>query len=256
MHKMLESFVQRTMNDRIQREHIHVFPNGGKDGYHVYLGKYLLPVAPDKIQVKIKGNNKTVNLINEGEINVLKKAGLTNIEFECEIPQLKYPYAVYKSKFKKAGYFMDAFEKLKTSRKPFQFIVSRETPAVKSQLHTDITVSMEDYTITEDAKDGVDFKVKISLKQWRDYGTKSVNVQIVAEKPTASVEPARETTNAPTPTSAQSYTVVSGDSLWGIAKRFYGDGSKYMVIYQANAGVIGGNPNLIYPGQVLTIPAV
>ena len=256
MHKMLESFVQRTMNDRIQREDFPVFSFGGKDGYHVYLGKYLLPVAPDKIQVKIKGNNKTVNLINEGEINILKKAGLTDIEFECEIPQLKYPYAVYKSKFKKAGYFMDAFKELKTNRKPFQFIVFREIPAVKRQLHTDITVSMEDYCITEDAKDGVDFKVKISLKQWREYGTKTVNIQIAAEKPKVSVEPARETTNAPTPTSAQSYTVVSGDCLWNIAKRFYGDGSKYTVIYNANADVIGGNPNLIYPGQVLTIPAV
>ena len=32
-------------------------------------------------------------------------------------------------------------------------------------------------------------------------------------------------------------------------------GAKYTVIYNANRGVIGGNPNLIYPGQVLTIPA-
>lgn len=39
------------------------------------------------------------------------------------------------------------------------------------------------------------------------------------------------------------------------AKRFYGNGAKYTVIYDANRGVIGGNPNLIYPGQVLTIPA-
>lgn len=45
------------------------------------------------------------------------------------------------------------------------------------------------------------------------------------------------------------------DCLWNIAKRFYGSGAKYTVIYNANRGVIGGNPNLIYPGDVLTIPA-
>lgn len=52
----------------------------------------------------------------------------------------------------------------------------------------------------------------------------------------------------------QTYTVVSGDCLWNIAKKFYGNGSQYTKIYDANRGVIGGNPNLIYPGQVLTIP--
>lgn len=38
-------------------------------------------------------------------------------------------------------------------------------------------------------------------------------------------------------------------------KKFYGSGAKYTVIYNANKGVIGSNPNLIYPGQVYTIPA-
>ena len=53
----------------------------------------------------------------------------------------------------------------------------------------------------------------------------------------------------------RTYTVVKGDTLWGIAKRFYGDGSKYGAIASANSAVIK-NPNLIYPGQVLTIPAL
>lgn len=50
------------------------------------------------------------------------------------------------------------------------------------------------------------------------------------------------------------YTVVEGDSLWSIAANEYGDGSKYQRIYDANVGVIGPDPNLIHPGQVLVIP--
>ena len=50
------------------------------------------------------------------------------------------------------------------------------------------------------------------------------------------------------------YTVVSGDSLWAIAKRAYGDGAKWNSIYEANKSTIGANPNKIYPGQVLSIP--
>ena len=52
----------------------------------------------------------------------------------------------------------------------------------------------------------------------------------------------------------KTYTVVSGDCLWNIAKKFYGDGSQYTKIYNANKGVIGSNPNLIRAGQVFTIP--
>lgn len=47
------------------------------------------------------------------------------------------------------------------------------------------------------------------------------------------------------------YTIVPGDTLWDIAKRFYGDGSKYPIIAKANNIE---NPDLIYPGQKLYIP--
>lgn len=71
----------------------------------------------------------------------------------------------------------------------------------------------------------------------------------------ATLKKARAAESSPAPTASKKYKVVKGDCLWTIAKKFYGDGSKYKVIYDANKEVIGGNPNLIYPGQVLTIPA-
>ena len=227
-----------------------------RSGYDVYFDRCLLPVTPEKISIKINGNNKTVNLINEGEINILKKAGLTDIEFEAEIPQVKQPYAVYKDGFKEAGYFFDIFEELKTEKKTFQFIVCRKTPVGKKLLNTNMKVSLEDYKISEDAKNGFDFKVKFNLKQYKDYGAKTVNITIVESKPKASAEPQREINNSPAPAAEQTYTVVKGDCLWNIAKRFYGNGAEYSTIYDANRDVIGGNPNLIYSGQVLTIPAV
>jgi len=63
-------------------------------------------------------------------------------------------------------------------------------------------------------------------------------------------EAAAEVVPEPEP-AARSYTVESGDTLWAIAERFYGDGSKYQVIADAS-GI--SNPDLIHPGQVLTIP--
>jgi nucleoid-associated protein YgaU len=49
------------------------------------------------------------------------------------------------------------------------------------------------------------------------------------------------------------YTVVAGDSLSKIAKREYGDAGKWPAIFEANRDKIQ-NPDLIHPGQVLTIP--
>ena len=61
-----------------------------------------------------------------------------------------------------------------------------------------------------------------------------------------------EATEEPAPEPAvRTYTVESGDSLWAIAERFYGDGSKFQVIADAS-GI--PNPDLIQPGPVLTIP--
>lgn len=162
-----------------------------KSGYDFYLKKCLLPVTPQKLEIKINNANDTVTLINEGEINILKTAALTDIEFECEIPQVKQPYAVYKSGFQGASYFLDYFEELKTSKQPFQFLVSRTMPNGKVLFSTNIKVSMEDYKITEDAKNGFDLKVKISLKQYREYSTKTVNIQIQASKPKATVQQTR-----------------------------------------------------------------
>lgn len=53
---------------------------------------------------------------------------------------------------------------------------------------------------------------------------------------------------------SKSYTVVSGDWLIKIAERHYGDWTKWVDIYNANRSVIGANPDLILPGQVLVLP--
>ena len=74
-----------------------------------------------------------------------------------------------------------------------------------------------------------------------------------AAAPAAAEEPAVEEAAASEPEAeaARTYTVESGDTLWAISERFYGDGNKYQIIADAS-GI--ANPDLIHPGQVLTIP--
>ncbi|ORX00530.1 LysM peptidoglycan-binding domain-containing protein [Mycolicibacillus trivialis] len=70
-------------------------------------------------------------------------------------------------------------------------------------------------------------------------------------KPAAAEKPAEQPAAPPAPPVPRTHTVVSGDTLWAIAEKFYGDGNKYQQIADAN-GI--ANPDLIHPGQELTIP--
>ena len=222
--------------------------------YYFYLDKVLLPIAPSKLQLKVNNQNKTLTLINDGEINILKKPKLTDIDFDAMIPQVKYPFAVYKDGFQKASYYLKKLEQLKTSQEPFQFIVTRTLPNGSMLFDTNLKVSLEDYEINEDKNEGFDMVISVSLKQYRDYGTKTANITFAQSKPKATVQTPRPAESSPAPkATARTYTVVKGDCLWNIAKKFYGNGSQYPKIFNANKGKIK-NPNLIYPGQVLTIP--
>lgn len=222
--------------------------------YYFYLGNVLLPIPPKKLELKISNQNKTYDLMNYSEINVLKNPGLTSIEFEVLLPNVKYPFAMYKNNFQNAKYYLGVLENLKVNKSAFQFIVIRKFPNGNSIFDTNIKVSIEDYTITDSTDEGFDTKVKIKLKQYREYSTKTVQVTIKQYKPPVVTRTVTTNNTAASKPSGQNYTVKSDDCLWNIAKKYYGNGSKYTTIYNANRDKIK-NPNLIYPGQVLWIPA-
>lgn len=213
--------------------------------YLIFLDGVLLPVTPSRIQMKIKNQNKTANLINDGEINFLKDAGLTEFSFETIIPHVKYPFAIYPNGFRPAEYFLNKFEQLKTGKAPFQFICSRLSPAKELLFDTNIKVSLEDYKVDENASDGQEILVSINLKQYKAFGTKSVNIK-------GNITKVSFTRPAETAPVVKTYTVKSGDTLWNISKKYLGNGGRYKEIASLNKLA---NPNLIRVGQTLTLPS-
>ena len=61
-------------------------------GYSFFLGSLQLPVPPESMEMVINNQNTTINLINDQEVNILRKAGLTEISFDALLPQTKYPF--------------------------------------------------------------------------------------------------------------------------------------------------------------------
>lgn len=101
-----------------------------------------------------------------------------------------------------------------------------------------VTADGELVTLEGNAKNQQDSE-KATLTAGNQYGISRVDNRLEVE----SAEP-----------EATFYTVKSGDSLSKIAKEFYGSANKYMVIFEANKPLLS-DPNKIYPGQTLRIPA-
>lgn len=220
--------------------------------YKMYIAGALMPITPSKVKVKINNQNKTLTLISGEEINILKDAKLTDVSFDVVLPQVPYPFT--NGGAQGASYYLSLFESLKKSKTPFQWILNRSRPDRAALFYSNLTVGMEDYQITDDAKEGFDLTVSVKLKQYRAFGTKTVQLTPApapSQPATATVQPApRPTESAP---KSSSYTVKSGDCLWNIAKKQLGDGSRWKEIYELNKDKIT-NPNLIYPNQSLTMP--
>lgn len=206
------------------------------------------PVFPSKINIKVNNQNKTLTLINEGEVNLIKSPGLTDISIdELLLPVCQaYPFAVYENGFRSAEYYLDKLKKWKGSKKPVQFKLTRTSPDGKKHLwDTTMDVTIESYEITEDAeKYAPDVAVKLKMKEYRHWGAKKTRK--VKDK-------------------AKTYTVKKKDTLLKIARKQLGDGSKRKSIYKLNKKVIeaaakkhgrksSSNGKWLYPGTKLKLP--
>lgn len=184
------------------------------------------------------------------------------MEFDARFPMRKYPYSRNPSSFQT---YFDKFKELKEEKKSFRFIVTRTTPGGKRLWDTNLLMALEDFEIQENADEGDDVIISFKLRQFKEYGIKTVKIAASKPNTTSTSTQARPTDNKTQSSSA--YTIKSGDCLWNIAKAYYGDGSKWTTIYNANKSVIestakqygknsSSNGHWIYPGCTINIPAL
>lgn len=146
--------------------------------YYVFLDVIPLPVSPEKIEISVPNLNKTITMVDQGEINILRGKGLKEIKFDMLVPSFKYPFANYSFGSFSTSQIIARLEYLKEQGKPVYFIVTR-CRAGKPAWWTNIKVSVEDFTVTEDANNGTDVIISINLKEYKEYSTK---LAIVSKK--------------------------------------------------------------------------
>ena len=217
--------------------------------YLCYMDGILMPVAPSKINTKIKNKNRTITLINEGEANILKSAGLQEISFNMMIPAYKYPFALYLGGiFLPISYYLEVLDRLKNRKEPFQLIIIREGVLGSLGYDTNLKVSLEDYQVVEDAGNGRDITVSIKLKQYQER-TKTV-VRVATAVGGGTVKYILEKVRDSSKVVEKTYKIKEGDTLYTIAKKQLGDGEKYRDLITLNKL---GNSSDIEVGQVIRL---
>lgn len=201
--------------------------------------KIMLPVNPESFAFTEKHNNTSVNVNSIGEVNLLGKRDLKTGTISSHFPKRDRNYA--NNSGRQAPYtYINKLLSWKSSGKPVQLIITG------TKINFQVTIE----TLKYGEQDGTgDVYYDLTLKEYRAVEIKKTKLKKTKKTTKKKSKPKRPAAKKKTKT----YTVKSGDCLWNIAKKFYGNGAQYTKIYNANKGKIK-NPNLIYPGQVLTIP--
>lgn len=201
--------------------------------------KFMLPVNPESFAFTEKHNNTSVNVNSIGEVNLLGKRDLKTGTISSHFPKRDRNYA--NNSGRQAPYtYINRLLSWKSSGKPIQLIITG------TKINFQVTIE----TLKYGEQDGTgDVYYDLTLKEYRTVEIKKTKLKKKKKNTKNKSKPKRPAAKK----KAKTYTVKSGDCLWNIAKRFYGNGAQYTKIYNANRGKIK-NPNLIYPGQKLTIP--
>ena len=143
--------------------------------FFLFIGAMPLPVAPEKIEMIVGNLNKTVTLVDQGEVNIARGMPLKEIKFDMLIPSFKYPFVNYSFGTLSTAAILANLDRIKKEAKPVSFIITR-CRKNKPAWWTALKVTLESYEIIEDANNGTDVIVSITLKEYKSYSTKKATV--------------------------------------------------------------------------------
>ncbi len=200
---------------------------------------FRFPIIPSSFEINGSATINTSNILSVGEIAVFGGLGLKTIELSSFFPNQEYSFCNYNG-FPKPYDCVNLIENWMREGYILRFIIT-ETNINFECIIADFNYREQDYSR--------DVYFTLSLKEYRRIQISKVN--------TATDEKLSSSLDLPLTkgfdTKQKTHKVVEGDTLFKIAKKYYGNGDLWQKIYKANEDKIK-DPSVIKNGWILIIP--
>ena len=231
------------------------------------------PLAPEQFKTKVGNKNKTIELVSVGEVNIPKDIGLREFSFKLLLPKddtlvtgsklyvdsegNEVDYMSYaKMNFHEPIWYLSRLREIKADKEPVFLVIIRQlydginadgSFKLKYLFGGNLKVTIEDYTVEENAGEEGDYWVDIKLKEYREVGVIKTLEETGEVSDIGKIIATEKKQREDVGDIPEFYTVKSSDeTLWTIAKKFFGDGSKWNELAKRN-GI--QNPNSLNPGR-------
>lgn len=202
------------------------------------------PVTPSEVICETSANISTESVNDLGEVSLFSGVGLKSIPIDSFFPNKDYSFCTYNN-IEKPYELVRKLETWQNKGTKLRYIVSDG--------YTNIPVMINSLTYQEQDGTG-DVYFSLSLIEYKEI---KLNKTTSNNSNSTNNTTNRPTENAPKPSGEnKTHKVVKGDSLWSIAQKYYGDGSKYTKIKEANKDKYTSlsKNNIIYTNMELVIP--
>ncbi|WP_150273199.1 LysM peptidoglycan-binding domain-containing protein [Paenibacillus tepidiphilus] len=231
-----------------------------------------LPVNPEILEIKESGDGKSYTVIDLGEINAIAYPKLTEITIESMFPSQWYPFVVAGNtptdKLLRPFDYVELIKKWMNSRRPVRFVFtglkadadtaakSEQEPgwlnlarqkaaqSVAGDFGINMAVSIENFAWKLSAGNTGDIEYTLGLKKYVFYQAAPVKVVGGEAKPQQKRDSDKK--------AAATYTLKAGDTLWRVALKELGDGSKYKTLQKLN-GIPDSELNRLQIGRVIKL---
>ena len=203
------------------------------------------PVTPSEVICETSANISTESVNDLGNVSLFSGVELKSIPIDSFFPNKDYSFCTY-SNIEKPYELVRKLETWQNNGTKLRYIVSDG--------YTNIPVMINSFTYQEQDGTG-DVYFNLSLVEYKEIKLNKTSSSDNSNSNNNATN--RPTENAPKPSGEnKTHKVVKGDSLWSIAQKYYGDGSKYTKIKEANKDKYTSlsKNNIIYTNMELVIP--